>query len=130
MSNRAQRRADLADFKREAHAAHLLTYLIDATDDVSLNRMPLLSRAVSFWHGNIPHRRPVCPACKANYADDAAQPGAYLFATIAIAPTNAAVTVFCSDCWRDLPLSLIERSAERVLQKLSPHGCFAPLDPR
>jgi hypothetical protein len=49
MSNRHARRADLRAFKREAHREHLLTYLIDADDDVSLNSFPLLSRAVSFW---------------------------------------------------------------------------------
>jgi hypothetical protein len=93
--------------------------------------MPLLRRATEFWRGNIPQRRPVCPACKANYADtDGAQPGAYLFATIAVAPTNAAVTVFCSECWRDLPLDLIERSAERVLQKVLPGGHFEPMAAR
>jgi hypothetical protein len=127
MNNRHQRRSDLAHFKREAHREHLLTYLIDATDDATLNRVPLLSRAVSFWRGNIEQRRPICPACKSGFADGA-QPGAYLFATIAVAPRNASVTTFCSECWRDLPLDVIERSAERVLQKLLPNGRFEPLD--
>jgi hypothetical protein len=129
MSNRHQRRCNLAHFKREAHREHLLTYLIDADDDAALDRMPLLRRATEFWHGNIEQRKPVCPSCKANYADaDVAQPGAYLFATIAVAPTNAAVTVFCRACWRDLPLHLIERSAERVLQKVLPGGRFEPIE--
>ena len=78
MSNRHTRRADLDAFKREAHREHLLTYLIDATDEAALNRMPLLCRAVDYWRGNIPQRRPVCPACKAGVADGA-QPGAFLF---------------------------------------------------
>ncbi len=128
--NRHTRRSDLHAFKREAHQEHLLTYLIDATDAAALNRIPLLCRAVDYWRGNIEQRRPVCPACRVNYADaDGAQPGAFLFATIAVAPTNAAVTVFCNQCWRDLPLDLIEQSAERVLQKLVPGGRFEPLDP-
>jgi hypothetical protein len=129
MSNRHTRCSDLAHFKREAHREHLLTFLVGADDEAALNRMPLLSRAVSFWRGNIPHRRPVCPSCKSGFADGA-QPGAYLFATIAVAPTNAAVTIFCNRCWSDLPLDLIERSAERVLRKLLPNGRFEPLDPR
>jgi hypothetical protein len=126
MGNRHQRRSDLRAFKREAHREHLLTYLIDADDDAALNRVPLLSRAVSFWHGNIQQRRPFCPICKRNYTEDAL-PGAFLFATIAVAPRNASVTVFCNRCWRDLPLDMIERSAERVLQKLVPGGHFEPL---
>jgi hypothetical protein len=48
MSNRHQRRADLADFKRDAHRAHLVTFLIDASDGVSLDRHPLLRRALEF----------------------------------------------------------------------------------
>jgi hypothetical protein len=126
MSNRHQRRSDLAHFKREAHATHLLTYLIDADDLAALNRMPLLRRATEFWRGNIEQRKPVCPTCKSGFADGA-QPGAFLFATIAVAPRNAAVTVFCDRCWRDLPLDMIERSAEGVLHKLVPNGRFEPL---
>src|SRR4051794_9069827 len=68
MSNRATRRADLADFKRDAREAYLVTFLIDASDGVSLDRHPLLRRALEFWRGNIMQRRPFCPACKSNYA--------------------------------------------------------------
>jgi hypothetical protein len=124
--NRHQRRSDLASFKREAHREQLLTYLIDADDDVSLNRMPLLRRATEFWHGNIPHRKPVCPSCKSGFADGA-QPGAFLFSVIAVAPINASVTAFCRACWNDLPPEVIEREAARVLRCLLPGGKF--LDP-
>lgn len=123
MSNRHQRRADLRSFKREAHRAHLVTYMIAADDDVSLARHPLLRSALSFWRGNIRQRRPFCPACKANYADDAL-PGAFLFSTIAVAPTNASVTAFCDQCWRDQPISDIEREATRVLRAIVPDGRF------
>src|SRR5438045_4158442 len=100
MSNRAIRRADLACFKRDAHKAHLVTFLIEASDDASLDRHPLLRRALEFWRGNIMQRRPSCPSCKSNYADGAL-PGAFLFATTAVAPTNAGVTAFCDQCSRD-----------------------------
>ena len=122
MSNRHQRRADLADFKRDAHKAHLVTYMIAAADDASLDRHPLLRRALEFWRGNIPQRKLICPACKANYADDA-HPGGFLFATTAIAPTNASVTAFCDECWH-LPPDVIEREATRVLRQLLPGGKF------
>ena len=128
MSNRHQRRSDLAHFKREAHREHLmLTYLIDADDDAALDRMPLLRRAVVFWRGNIEQRKPVCPTCKSGFADGA-QPGAFLFSVIAVAPTNASVTAFCRACWNDQSPEVIEREAARVLRCLLPGGKF--LDPR
>ena len=60
--NRHTRRADLAEFRRDAHRAHLVTYMIAADDDVALDRMPLLSRAITFWRSGIEQRRPFCPA--------------------------------------------------------------------
>lgn len=125
MSNRHQRRADLADFKREAHKRHLVTFLIEASDGLSLDRYPLLSRALAFWRGNIMQRRPFCPACKSNYADGAL-PGAILFATTAVAPANASVTAFCVQCSRDL--DVVEREAARVLRSIIADGRW--LDPR
>ena len=119
MSNRHQRRADLACFKRDAHKAHLVTYMIAADDDASLDRHPLLRRALEFWRGNIPQRRPFCPACKRNYADGAL-PGAFLFSTTAVAPTNASVTAFCDQCSHDL--DVVEREATRVLRSIIADG--------
>jgi hypothetical protein len=100
--------------------------LIEANDGVSLDRHPLLRRALEFWRGNIMQRRPFCPACKSNYADGAL-PGAFLFATTAVSPTNASVTAFCDRCWH-LPPGDLEREAVRVLRQLLPNGNF--LDPR
>src|SRR3954466_1481575 len=119
MSNRHQRRADLADFKRDAHKPHLVTYIIAAAAAPSLDRHPLLGRALEFWRGNIMQRRPFCPACKSNYADGAL-PGGFLFSTTAVAPTNASVTAFCDQCSRDL--DLVEREAARVLQTIIANG--------
>lgn len=120
-SNRHRRRADLRSFKREAHKAHLVTYLTAA--DQPLDGHPLLSQALSFWRGNIQQRRPFCPACRAKFADDA-HPGAFLFATIPVAPTSASVSAFCDQCWHDLPPDVIEREAARVLRRLIPGGRF------
>ena len=124
--NRHQRRSDLADFKRDAHRAHLVTYMIDASDDAALDRHPLLRRAIEFWRGNIPQRNPICPGCRASFASDATA-AAFLFATTAVTPTNASVTAFCDECWH-LPPDVIEREAVRVLRQLLPNGNF--LDPR
>jgi hypothetical protein len=99
----------------------LLTYMVVA--DAPLDSHPLLPNALSYWRSNIQQRRPFCPACRANFADDA-HPGAFLFATIAVAPTSASVTAFCDECWRDLPPEVIEREAARVLRHLIPGGRF------
>ena len=119
--NRHTRRTELRSFKREAHKAHLVTYLTAA--DASLDDHPLLLNALSYWRSNIRQRRPYCPACKGNVADGA-RPGAYLFATIAVAPTSASVSAFCDQCWRDLSPDDIEREAARVLRHLIPGGRF------
>jgi hypothetical protein len=121
MSNRHQRRTDLRSFKREAHKAHLVTYMVPV--DISLDGHPLLRDALSYWRSNIQQRRPTCLACKTGFADDA-HPGAFLFATIAVAPTSASVSAFCDQCWHDLPPEVIEREAARVLRHLIPNGRF------
>lgn len=97
--------------------------MVAADDEVALAGMPMLSRAISFWHDGIARRRPFCPACRGNYADDA-HPGAFLFSVPALAPTSASVTAFCDKCWRDLPTDVIEREAVKVLRRLLPHGHF------
>lgn len=122
MSNRHQRRADLRSFKREAHRAHLVTFLVAAADEAALDHHPLLRRALEFWRGNIQRRKPICPGCRASFANDATA-AAFLFATTAVAPTNASVTAFCDECWH-LPPADIEREAVRVLRQLLPGGRF------
>jgi hypothetical protein len=123
MSSRHERRRDLRAFRRDVHRGHLVTYLIPADDTAALDG--LLSRALSFWRGNVMQRRPFCPACKGNYADGAL-PGAFLFSTTAVAPTSASVTAFCDQCSRDL--DVVEREATRVLRSIIADGKW--LDPR
>jgi hypothetical protein len=123
MSNRAQRRADLHQFKREVHREHLVTYMIEASDDASLDRHPLLRRALKFWRSNVPQRKPICLGCRASFANDATA-AAFLFAVPALAPTSASVTAICDQCWRALPPDDIERVAARVLRGLIHHGRF------
>ena len=110
---------------RDRALCHLLRLqaVVFVRADAPLDGHPLLRNAVSFWLSNIQQRRPFCPTCKANYADDA-HPGAFLFATMAVAPTSASVSAFCDQCWRDLPPEVIEREAARVLRHLIPDGRF------
>ncbi len=115
--NRHTRRASV----RSIRHSDLITYLVAA--DAPLDGHPLLRNALSYWRSNIQQRRPFCPACKANYADDA-HPSAFLFATTAVAPTSASVSAFCHQCWDDLPPDVIEREAARVLRHLIPGGWF------
>jgi hypothetical protein len=121
MSNRHQRRVDVREFRKDVHHDHVVTYLIAADQPLDDNR--LLRDALSFWRSNIRRRRPFCPNCCANFADDA-HPGAFLFSTPEVAPTAASVTAFCEQCWRDLPPDDIERIAARVLQAVMPGGRF------
>jgi hypothetical protein len=117
--NRATRRADLAEFKRDANKG-LDTFLIDAD---ALDDHPVFARAVSFWRDGIPQRRPFCMMCKSSFADDAVA-GAFLFAMPSAAPSSISVTAICDECWRDLPDDVVERAAVRVLRRLLPRGRF------
>jgi hypothetical protein len=124
--NRHQRRADLAEFKRDAHRAHLVTYMIEASDDVAFDRIPMLSRAIVFWRAGIAQRKPSCPACRGNFADDATA-AAFLFAVPALSPTSASVTAFCAICWETLSASEVDAINARVLRQLAPNGKFLDL---
>jgi len=106
MSNRAQRRASVADFKRRVSGRHLLTYLIDGDDEASLDRHTVLRDAAAFWQANRASRKPCCIACKLSLASDEAV-GAFLFATSPGSPGIASVSALCSTC-SHLPLDQIE----------------------
>jgi hypothetical protein len=54
---------------QDVHHDHIVTYLVAA--DAQLDHHPLLSRALSYWRGNVVHLRPFCPACRTNFADSA-----------------------------------------------------------
>lgn len=122
MSNRHQRRASLADFRREASRAYLLTHLLDA--NTSFADHPTLKDALAFWKANRVSRRPRCIACKVDLADPTAPVGAFLFATSPGAAGAVSVSAICPDCWRALPMSEIEVAALRVLRRLLPGGRF------
>ena len=120
MSNRAQRRASVADFKRRVSGGHLLTYLIDGDDEASLDRHTVLRDAAAFWQANRASRKPCCIACKLSLASDEAV-GAFLFATSPGSPGIASVTVqhmLASAARPD------RTSWARVLSKWLPSGRF------
>jgi hypothetical protein len=120
MSNRFQRRKDIALVRSEVSRARLHTYMLPA--DAKLD-VPLLRNAVSWWLASVKARRPYCPACRANFADDA-RAGGVLLSTPAEAPTAASVTAFCTECLQDMPPDEVERHATRVLRRLIPEGRF------
>jgi hypothetical protein len=118
---RHERRADVARMRQELSGASLMTWLVPA--DAKLAE-PLLRRAVKFWRTCIPARRPFCPSCRANYADDAAEVGMFLLSTPATKPTAASVSAFCLSCSNTLSPDEIEHIAAVVLQRLIPGGRF------
>ncbi|MET4198751.1 hypothetical protein [Bradyrhizobium sp. LA6.12] len=128
MSNRHQRRADLAHFKREAPA--LLTYLVEP-DDAGLDAAPLLQAAAANWLDNLSRRARTCIVCS-EWLPNRQQVGALLLAVPAtLRPTSASVCPICRACWEaDLPVEALERAAGAVLRKVIPRGEFEPLEPR
>jgi hypothetical protein len=123
VSNRHQRRASVADFKRRVSGRHLLTYLIDADDTASLNSLAVLRDAAAFWQANRASRKPCCIACKLSLLASDEAVGAFLFATSPGSPGIASVSALCSTC-SHLPLDQIEHHAARVLSNLLPGGKF------
>jgi hypothetical protein len=123
--NRHERRAGqarLANFKRKAHGSLLLTHLIAAADMAALDGHPVLSHAVSYWRDTVRARRPACIGCREHVAADS-EPAAFLLAAPPSART-ASISVFCAECWRDLPEADIERACARVLRNFAPGGGF------
>ena len=120
---RLERRAAVRDFRRKAAGLPLTTYLVRAGTPL---RHAMLEDALTFWQVNRAARKPCCIACRTLFADAAALPGAYLFATTPSQPGVASVSVFCDQCWRDLPDDRVEAHAQRVLRRLLPRGAFEP----
>ena len=122
MSNRHARRIEERSFRIAAHRSFLITHLV-AADDASVDAVPLLQRAKSYWNGQIATRRPYCTGCDTNFADDA-QPALFLFACLPSDPDVVSVSAICAECHRDLSESEIEAACGRVLQRLLPGGRF------
>jgi hypothetical protein len=124
--NRHERRASayrersgLQRFRR--NASTLVTYLVES--DASLAGHAVLSRAVQHWRDNVRQRQPCCISCRTNFADDA-EPGAFLLAHGAFAPTTASVSALCTRCWTELSPEQIEASCARLLRQFAPGGRF------
>jgi hypothetical protein len=125
VSNRAERRRSVRDFRHEAHRDHIVTHLLDVRCDLSAH--PMLNSVAKAWTAAIERRKPYCFCCRANYATSDAQPGAFLFAVPRNATDIASVSTLCRTCWTDLPKATIERTAASVLRHLAPGGRF--IDP-
>ena len=121
MSNRHNRRASVADFRKRVGGTHLVTYLLD--DIALIDGHRLLGPCLRQWLAACEARRPYCIGCKKNFMDGA-EPGAFLFATSPGASGDVSVSALCTECWA-LPLVEIEAIATRALRKLLPHGRFA-----
>ena len=120
MSNRATRRAAIADFRRQAER-ELETFLVEA--DTPLDDYLVLRNARLHWYADIPRRKPTCVVCRASFADRV-QIGAHLFAT---APGSRMVSVsaFCRACFDTLGDDQLSRAAGQVLRRVCPGGRFA-----
>jgi hypothetical protein len=125
MSNRHQRRAELADFKREASQS-LLTYLVEPNDP-ALDRMPLLRAAADNWLDALSVRVRHCIICNV-WLVNPQHVGALLLSTPATSkPTSAGTAAVCRTCWdADLPVDVLERACASVLQSAVPNGRFEP----
>lgn len=116
--NRHARRADMRIFRR----SDLLTHCVSADDAALEDR--LLKNALENWRAGRGSRKLTCIGCKLLFADDDVRAGGYLFAMPVNVDGLVSTSVFCADCWRDLPSADIERVAARVLRQLLPNGRF------
>jgi hypothetical protein len=125
MTNRHRRRADLANFKRNAPGA-LLTYLVPPNDG-ALSRAPLLKAAADHWLDALRSRARHCIVCS-SWLVDRRHVGALLLTTAATTnPTSASTAAVCRECWEaDLPIEALERACATVLHEVIPGGRFAP----
>jgi len=127
MSNRAQRRADLHDFRR---GRELLTFLVEP-DDQRLRTAPLLAQTADRWLDLLTKRVRFCIVCS-SWLPGRQNVGAVLLATQAdIRPTSASCCGVCRECWdAELPMEALERASEQALREAFPGGRLAPMGAR
>ena len=123
---RHQRRASIAQFRRDAQRVEILTHLVDAADAVIVKEQWLLS-AVMRWRGDVAVRKPRCVSCKASFAD-CATVGGFLVCTPE-GMSAISISAFCRVCWTGLSDTDLERAAMRVLKIIKPNARFADAPP-
>lgn len=124
MSNRHERRASVARYKRECGGG-LITYLVD----VNLEALPqLLACARGWWLDALPSMVPPrhCFACRACLWDRK-DVGALLFSTPSLPASVTSINAICNRCWTDRPIEEIECGATKLLRSVIPGGHFEAL---
>ena len=127
MSNRQQRRASLAEFKREAAGGGFLDVFLLPADGAITN--PLLKRATTYWMANLAVRKPACVSCKAKIGGDASV-GSFICTIPSGAPTSASVSALCDGCWSRLTDKEVNACALRVARRVLPGAQFDQEPPR
>jgi hypothetical protein len=118
--NRARRRASSAAFRKDLRDHSVITFLVAGDDSAAFAKMPLLSRAASWWRIGGSCK---CAVCKAPLDE----PAGWLFA---LSPSSTAAVVwgFCPapTCW-GLEPEAMDAQAVKLLRRLLPGGRF--IDP-
>jgi hypothetical protein len=129
MSNRHQRRADLAAFRKDA-SRQLLTFLVEPADR-RLRTAPLLQQTASRWVDAVETRVRHCIVCSA-WITSKHDIGAVLLATaITRNPSSVGCCGVCRECWHaDLPPCALDRACEVALAEAIPNGRLKPLAAR
>lgn len=118
--SRAERRASVSSFKREAAGGYLDVCL--APTDAPISE-PFLERAAVYWRAGVAVRKPTCVGCKAKFAETASV-GAFLFTVPSRAPTAVSVSAICDVCWATLSDAQVKAAALRIVRQVMPRAVF------
>jgi hypothetical protein len=117
VSNRHQRRASIATYRRSASNS-LLTWLVPPDTTIGVT---VLDSAAGAWLDCLPTVVPSrsCICCRAplHHRDDT---GALLLSVPALTSKLASVAGLCVMCWEGAEIEVIERAVERTLSVVMP----------
>jgi|SoiMethySBSTD1v2_1073268.scaffolds.fasta_scaffold474059_2 hypothetical protein len=95
MSNRHERRANVAEFRRRV-GNYLDTTLVPA--GTRLDDHPVFASALVYWESQRQAHSRQCIACMEEFDPDGETVGAFLFATAPSMPGSASVSAICKKC--------------------------------